>query len=470
MKNAEGTVIASGFGTNINDDVFNDVTRYYLAFTLNNATAIKIEFSYLDEGQYYSQTVYRPQLEEGSFPSAFDGASAVTESQIKQTASEISLGVQRDIEGKLYNTGIKIDGDNRQIDLIAGKVNFCNSQGAAQTYVQITSDGKIKATDGEFSGKVVANSGKIASGIIDGKWLISSYGQIDGDEYGDTDEFEGHLAHLYFDPSNPQGFKGIPTTIHASAIEPETTYSDAASVMSDPFTPTVGLRIVKIAADVFAGEMKVALFSNGSMISGTEITLTPSSYIGYIVFTSSVQQCEVRAHMTEDSIYGVINGIYQIGFAPHFAVDLSAGKSYQDDANIGGIIKAQIAYTPTKTYNRSTTAETIVPGANYPSAYRVITGTANKVFTLPDPRDYDGLELSFFVTQYPGTGYGCILKAPTGSIYFNKHQVVYIDGSNFALPVVNEVESKTQVICGFGQNVTLRAMDNNWYVVQGRVS
>jgi hypothetical protein len=408
-----------------------------------------------------------PQLELGEEATDFVSGDMEVSSRIKQEADTIE-GI---VTTKLGETGIKINGNNRQIDLIAGKVNFCNSQGAAQTYVQITSDGKIKATDGEFSGKVVANSGKIASGIIDGKWLISSYGQIDGGEYGDTDEFEGHLAHLYFDPSNPQGFKGIPTTIHASAIEPETTYSDAASVMSDPFTPTVGLRIVKIAADVFAGEMKVALFSNGSMISGTEITLTPSSYIGYIVFTSSVQQCEVRAHMTEDSIYGVINGIYQIGFAPHFAVDLSAGKSYQDDANIGGIIKAQIAYTPTKTYNRSTTAETIVPGANYPSAYRVITGTANKVFTLPDPRDYDGLELSFFVTQYPGTGYGCILKAPTGySIYFNKHQVVYIDGSNFALPVVNEVESKTQVICGFGQNVTLRAMDNNWYVVQGRVS
>jgi hypothetical protein len=173
--------------------------RYY--YVLNAGTIFVDQYITFNFADLYK--LFCPQLEYGNAPTAFTAGSIETSSQIKQTADEIDLS----ITNKLGETGIKINGNNRQIDLIAGKVNFCNSQGAAQTYVQITSDGKIKATDGEFSGKIVANSGKIASGIIDGNWLISSYGQIDGDEYGDTDEFEGHLAHLYFDPSNPQGEK-----------------------------------------------------------------------------------------------------------------------------------------------------------------------------------------------------------------------------------------------------------------------
>ena len=79
--------------------------------------------------------------------------------------------------------------------MIAGKVSFCDSSGSKQSYVQITNDGKIKATDGEFSGKITATSGKIGGFLIDGNNLIGDSNAyikawVDGYQYailGDPD-------------------------------------------------------------------------------------------------------------------------------------------------------------------------------------------------------------------------------------------------------------------------------------------
>ena len=96
-----------------------------------------------------------------------------TYSTITQTNSKISAIVS-DLKTK---TGIDIT--NGTIDLIAGNVNFKASDGSTDNpYMSIGKDGKltvksVKATDGDFSGKVTATEGEIGGWKINGNTLQS---------------------------------------------------------------------------------------------------------------------------------------------------------------------------------------------------------------------------------------------------------------------------------------------------------
>lgn len=90
-----------------------------------------------------------------------------SKSYVNQMADEVTLGVKND----LSDTGIDIT--QKKIKFRADNVQFCDSNGNPQSFVEITSDGKIKATDGEFKGKVTATSGRI------GGFEILTYGNVD---------------------------------------------------------------------------------------------------------------------------------------------------------------------------------------------------------------------------------------------------------------------------------------------------
>ena len=82
-----------------------------------------------------------------------------TLSQVTQTAESISASVQTNIEGKLYDTGIDIQGNNRTITLNADKVIFSNSVGTVTNKISIDpTTGTLNATDGNFSGVVNATT------------------------------------------------------------------------------------------------------------------------------------------------------------------------------------------------------------------------------------------------------------------------------------------------------------------------
>ena len=137
------------------------------------------------------------------------------------TASSAANGVKSTIETKLSETGIIIDGNNRNIKLIAGKVSFCNNSGTSQDYVQITNDGKIKATDVDLSGKITATNGKIGGFLIDGNNLIGDSNAyikawVDGYQYailGDPDaelsvrNDRGKGVYVYTQGSNSVGLQ-----------------------------------------------------------------------------------------------------------------------------------------------------------------------------------------------------------------------------------------------------------------------
>ena len=86
-------------------------------------------------------------LEQSTIPSGWSAPSSRVLSQIKQTASQIELS----ITNKLGETGIKIDGNNRHIDLTAAQVKM--DDGETQTIVE---GGKIKSSVIDAD-KVIAN-------------------------------------------------------------------------------------------------------------------------------------------------------------------------------------------------------------------------------------------------------------------------------------------------------------------------
>ena len=75
------------------------------------------------------------------------------------------------ISSAFKRTGIDIE--NGTINLQADKVAFYDSSGSVSPYIELTSDGKIKATEVDLSGKISATSGEIG-GFIIGEHLIKS--------------------------------------------------------------------------------------------------------------------------------------------------------------------------------------------------------------------------------------------------------------------------------------------------------
>ena len=75
------------------------------------------------------------------------------------------------ISSAFKRTGIDIE--NGTINLQADKVAFYDSSGSVSPYIELTSDGKIKATEVDLSGKISATSGDIG-GFVIGEHLIKS--------------------------------------------------------------------------------------------------------------------------------------------------------------------------------------------------------------------------------------------------------------------------------------------------------
>lgn len=117
------------------------------------------------------------------------------ENNAKNAAQGYADNAQSNIETKLFQTGINIDGNNREINLIAGKVNFLKGDGdTVNPYISIKEDGSISATgefrvvDSDNAGVVRINAGDNAAGsseknvtIVDASGFYSR---------GDTDGFK----------------------------------------------------------------------------------------------------------------------------------------------------------------------------------------------------------------------------------------------------------------------------------------
>lgn len=129
-------------------DTFNNQERYYVTFQVQTTGVYYLSF-YDSEGQTY--LVGMPMLEEGTSPSPVIMYSSV----IAQTANQIDINVT----SKLGQAGVNIDGSTREINLIAGKVNFLTSGGQTNPKISIDpTTGALNAVDGSFSGIVRAST------------------------------------------------------------------------------------------------------------------------------------------------------------------------------------------------------------------------------------------------------------------------------------------------------------------------
>ncbi len=124
--------------------------------TEQRAITDSIEITETISGTYklyiISPKIRYPQLEVGETATKFVAPSGETSSRITQTANDIDMV----ITNKLGETGIKIDGNNRSIELLGDKVTFQNSAGTLITpnvWIDPT-DGSLHAVNGVFQGFV----------------------------------------------------------------------------------------------------------------------------------------------------------------------------------------------------------------------------------------------------------------------------------------------------------------------------
>lgn len=118
-------------------------------------------------------------LEQSTIPSGWSAPSSRVLSQIKQTASEINLNITT----RLGETGINIDGNNREINLKAGSVNFVDPNGDPYAIPKIIIDpntGTLRTVDAILSGMLYLPYTKIT------RDNYSDYAMFYHDTPGDT--------------------------------------------------------------------------------------------------------------------------------------------------------------------------------------------------------------------------------------------------------------------------------------------
>ena len=175
-------------------DTYQGVARRYVTFTLEAD-------SYVCVNLYNSTslfTLYRPMVEKGDTPSAWETGAMARVSQVKQTADTYDI----ELRSALGEAGIHIDGTNREIDLIAGKVNFKTASGDPNVKISINpTDGSLECVDGYFSGTVKADN--FYNGICDWKTPTIYYCLVDWEHDGEEYEAGNYYEFAEDSPLNP---------------------------------------------------------------------------------------------------------------------------------------------------------------------------------------------------------------------------------------------------------------------------
>lgn len=107
--------------------------RYWFVFKTSSEECYFVYNMFISAYQH----LWNPQLEIGSIPTEFTASAMDTTSKSKQTADKIELS----ITNKLGEVGIKIDGNNREIDITGAKVRIGDEDQTAALF----ENGKIKA-------------------------------------------------------------------------------------------------------------------------------------------------------------------------------------------------------------------------------------------------------------------------------------------------------------------------------------
>ena len=136
-----------------------------------------------------------------------------------------------------------------------------------------------------------------------------------------------------------------------------------------------------------------------------------------------------------------------------------------EDVDVNGIVHAKLVYSPHKMVGRmdGTLQYTINPDTDKCNTYIALFNRVE--FTLPDPLEYQGLELQFF-TNYPDTTFG-----DSGTIVFlSQGQRSIIQCFDTACYRNYGVKRHTLVYtyeARHGVFIKLKSMQSWWYIIEG---
>ena len=170
-------------------------------------------------------------------------------------------------------------------------------------------------------------------------------------------------------------------------------------------------------------------------------------------------------------------------FVPNFAVDGLTGKTYQNDAYIrgevhatsgtfNGILKAVLMYSPTAIAASGTWS--IQPSFNNPACYFCQPNLGGSTIILPSPVTYDGLEISFLTpygTRQTGSTWVRVDVNASYTIHFSPYDAVTINGNTYYLPRQDGtlLLSHNRIYLPYNQLIKIKAINGEWYVIEGRV-
>ncbi len=285
------------------------------------------------------------------------------------------------------------------------------------------------------------NYAHLGSFIINGDWMLSTNGKLNGGTVA---------AYTYFDGAYPMGTRNL--DISASGITGTTQTQRGAS-----FTLTKGRRLVKVTGRVntSGATMYVGLFTaaGASISSARTITSTSDVSLLFAFGADNDTACCIKAWMSSSSsaYQGTITSVTVETFAPNFAVDGKAGKSIQNDVVVRGTIKARLFYGETLDV---TSSSYTIDLENNPY-YTYIVSIDNQAITLPDPSKYVGCELKFYA--YPPTTRTSISWSLNGSLMYCNPDDYY------------RLKAVSKLYGCVGKFIVIKSMGSYWLVVSGDV-
>lgn len=210
-----------------------------------------------------------------------------------------------------------------------------------------------------FKKSLFSNYAQFGSAIIEGDWLISVCGTINGLLYEGSAENPAIFpagsnvpVYTYFDPNLPDYYEFLPANDNGQNGFENTSYSDSEAVKVNSFHVTAGRKIFLVRCDCLAGNTYAALFKNGAKVDGTEIVFEAGG-ADELFLAAYLEEgyYELRAY-NDVGMFGYLYGMERYSFKPNYALNLREGISFQRTGVLGGFSKKEKIVITTANLNQ----------------------------------------------------------------------------------------------------------------------
>ena len=246
-----------------------------------------------------------------------------------------------------------------------------------------------------------AEHGFFGDAIISGQWLISANGTISGTSYTKGRQYNGELAYNLFNADSPLG----DDITKYNSVQGTSISSTEATAPKG----TVNLEAGRVYYMTCVGFTNVAnnplyvrlVKSDDSSVAVTPINLNSTSAVtrsGYAhIMKSGTYRIELYHNTGNGNGVLISCKIVEKCFAPVYALNLRAGKVYQNDAYISGKVEANLFYGKSRVITTASDRSYYINPETEPAGTYFINEPTNKRFVyLPDANTYEGLEIQIF--------------------------------------------------------------------------